>query len=86
MPYQFPPDVEELIKKQMGTGAYRSEDDLLRDALHALDERRHAVTDEDPEVIEGIRRGLTDLRTGRFQALGDFDAEFRAKHNIPRDV
>lgn len=35
MSYQFPPDVE----ARMTGGIYRSEDDLLREALDALDER-----------------------------------------------
>jgi Arc/MetJ-type ribon-helix-helix transcriptional regulator len=86
MPYQFPPDVEKLVKQQMVTGAYSSEDDLLRDALHALDSQRNAIIDADPMVIDGIRRGLDDLKSGRFQPLDEFDAEFRARHGIADDV
>jgi hypothetical protein len=33
MSYQFPPDVDQLVKEQMGLGQYSSEDDLLCDAL-----------------------------------------------------
>jgi Arc/MetJ-type ribon-helix-helix transcriptional regulator len=80
MSYQFPPDVETLVKEQMHIGAYQSEDDLLRDALHALGERRNAVIGEDGEVIGGIRRGLSDLKAGRTMPLGDFDAAFRESH------
>jgi Arc/MetJ-type ribon-helix-helix transcriptional regulator len=86
MAYQFPPDVEELVKKQMVSGAYSSEDDLLRDALRALNEQKGSVTEEDPEVVEGIRRGLEDMKAGRSQPLAQFDAEFRTRHNIPRNV
>jgi putative addiction module CopG family antidote len=85
MPYQFPPDVEELIKLQMQSGGYGSEDDLLRDALQALEERRHAVLDEDAEVIAGIERGLADMNAGRSRPLDEFDAQFRKTHGIPCD-
>jgi len=85
MGYQFPPELEELVKRQMAVGHYRSEDDLLRDALMALDEQRYLVPDEDPEVIEGIDRGLADMDAGRTRPLDEFDAEFRDRHEIPRD-
>ena len=86
MAYNFPPDVETLVKQQMHIGAYQSEDDLLRDALHALDEQRNAVVDEDAVVVDGIRRGLADLKGGRSMPLEQFDAEFRARHKISRDA
>jgi Arc/MetJ-type ribon-helix-helix transcriptional regulator len=86
MAYQFPADVEKLVKRQMIAGEYQSEDDLLRDALQALEEQRSAVVDEDQVVIDGIRRGLADLNAGRCQALDAFDAEFRSRQKIPRDI
>jgi Arc/MetJ-type ribon-helix-helix transcriptional regulator len=86
MAYQFPPDVEKLVKQQMITGAYQSEDDLLRDALHALEVQKVALIEEDAVVIDGVRRGLADLNAGRSQPLVEFDAEFRSRHKIPRDA
>ncbi len=83
MAYQFPPDLEDAVRQLMESGEYRTEDDLLRDALKALDERHSQVVEEDPVVVEGIRRGLADMKAGRSQPLNEFDAEFRAKHNIP---
>ncbi|MBA3312941.1 MAG: type II toxin-antitoxin system ParD family antitoxin [Planctomycetaceae bacterium] len=38
MAYQFPPDIRELVGEQMASGQYRSEDEVLRDALRALSE------------------------------------------------
>lgn len=38
MAYQFPPDVDQLLKERMATGGYTSQDDVLRDALRALEE------------------------------------------------
>jgi Arc/MetJ-type ribon-helix-helix transcriptional regulator len=86
MGYRFPPDLEKLVHDQMVAGCYPCEDDLLRDALRTLDEQRHAVIEEDPLVVEGIRRGLADMKAGRSVALADFDVQFRAQNGIPRDA
>jgi Arc/MetJ-type ribon-helix-helix transcriptional regulator len=85
MSYQFPPDVEKLAKNLMATGNYQSEDDLLRDALTTLQESHHLVSEEDPLVVEGIRRGLDEMKRGLGRPFEEFDQEFRTKHNIPRD-
>ncbi|MGD9720400.1 MAG: type II toxin-antitoxin system ParD family antitoxin [Pirellulales bacterium] len=85
MSYAFPSDVQQLIHQQMSRGHYRSEDDLLRDALRALAQQQSAV-EPDPIAVEGIRRGLADVEAGRGRPLVEFDAEFRAKHNIPSDA
>ena len=37
MNYQFPPDIEHRVRARMNDGRYQSEDDLLRDAMDALD-------------------------------------------------
>ena len=76
-----------MFLEQMSAGNYESADDLLRDALLALREQRNVlVEEEDPATIEGIRRGLADLAAGRVREFAEFDAEFRAKHNISDDV
>ncbi len=56
MSYQFPPDLEELIRKQIATGDYSTEDDVLRDALRSL-----AVQREDWNAIQA---GLETLDNG----------------------
>lgn len=82
MSYEFPADVQKLVDEQMAAGNYGTEDELLRAALSALTERDNVV-EEDPAVIEGIRRGLADVEAGRGRPFEEFDAEFRAKHNLP---
>ncbi len=69
----------------MASGHYRSEDDLLRDALKALDEQRGSLLEEDLEVLQGIERGLADMQAGRSRPLAEFDADFRHRHSMPRD-
>ena len=38
MNYQFLPDIEERLKARMARGQYESEDDVLREAMDALDQ------------------------------------------------
>jgi predicted transcriptional regulator len=57
---------------------YRSEDDILVDAMQALRDRDQAIA--------GIREGLADMDAGRIRSLGDVDAGLRTKHGIARDA
>jgi predicted transcriptional regulator len=74
MPYPFPPMLDQLVREELATGAYRSEDDVLVEAMQALRDR--------DEAIAGIREGLSDLDAGRVRPLGDVDSELRTKHAI----
>ena len=56
MPYPFPPDVKQLIDARMASGQYRSEDDLLRDALDALT--------AESEELDAIQAALAEWRAG----------------------
>jgi predicted transcriptional regulator len=76
MSYLFPPILGQLVREELATGAYRSEDDVLVEAMQALRDR--------DEAIAGIREGLSDLDAGRVRPLGDVDAELRTKHGIDR--
>ena len=38
MIYQFPPDIAERLQARMKDGRYQSEDDVLREAMDALDQ------------------------------------------------
>ena len=79
MPYQFPPEVDELIRNQMATGQYESEDDVLREALHALRRR-----DED---VAAVKEAIADMQAGdRGVPFDEFVNRFRKQHNIPHDA
>jgi Arc/MetJ-type ribon-helix-helix transcriptional regulator len=82
MSYQISPELEKLVQQQMLAGGYQSADDLLRDALAALEEHRHATLEEDVELIAGVRRGLEDMKAGRSRPLAEFDSELRARRDI----
>ena len=78
MSYPFPPVLDRLVREELATGAYNSEDDVLVEAMQALRDR--------DETIAGIREGLSDLDAGRVRLLGDVDAELRTKHGISRNA
>ena len=75
MAYPFPPDVAELVREQMACGEYASEDDLLRDALHAL-------VDRSADLI-AIQAGFDDMQAGRMEPLSDVDAKIRGRLGFP---
>ena len=74
MPYAFPPEIAEPVRRRVTSGQFRSEDDVLRAALHALDER--------DEELGAIQEGLAALDAGRVSDLADVDARLRAKYAI----
>jgi len=78
MPYPFPPALDRLVREELATGVYHSEDELLVEAMQALRDRE--------EAIVGIREGLADLDAGRVRLLDDVDAELRTKHGIAHDA
>lgn len=72
MTYQFPADVERLIREHMATGIYRSEDDVLRDALKTLGEFVHSdedVAEEYRQTVDAVREGIADVNASRLQPL-----------------
>ena len=78
MSYPFPPVLDRLVREELATGVYNSEDDVLVEAMQALRDR--------DETIAGIREGLSDLDAGRVRLLSDVDAELRTKHGIARNT
>jgi Arc/MetJ-type ribon-helix-helix transcriptional regulator len=61
MSYTFSPEVTALIQQHMATGRYRSEDDLLRDALERLIEE---TVEDDDDDWAAIREGLEEVDRG----------------------
>lgn len=71
MSYQFPPDVDRLVRDRMAAGGYLSEDDVLRDALVALAERA--------DDLSAIQAGIADMEAGRTRSLSEVDLDIRGK-------
>ena len=76
MSYAFPPELDRLVRAELATGVYRTEDDVLVSAMLALRDR--------DESIAGVREGINDLNAGRMRPLESVDAELRTKHGIAR--
>ena len=83
MAYPFPPAVEKLVQQHMTSGGYASEDELLLDALQALDQQRQMSVYDEAEVATGIARGLSEMQRGLGRPFEEFDAEFRAQTDSP---
>ena len=76
MSYAFPPELQRLVREELATGTYCSEDDVLVEAIQALRERDASIA--------AIREGLADLDAGRVHPLDDVDVELRTKYGIAR--
>jgi Arc/MetJ-type ribon-helix-helix transcriptional regulator len=73
MSYDFPPQIEELVRQLMASGRYESEDALLVDALAALQRSQ----DDLVAVIEAI----DDMEAGDSgRLLADVADEIRSSH------
>jgi predicted transcriptional regulator len=77
MPYQFPPDVDQLVKEQMASGRYTTEDELLREAMTALQRRN--------EEIAAIQEGIDDMNEGRHQPFEEVDREIRQRFGFGKN-
>ena len=72
----FPPELDRLVREELASGIYRSEDDLLLEAIQALRDR--------DEAIVGIQEGIADMNAGRVRSLEAVDVEMRKKYDISR--
>ena len=72
---QLPPDLDQQVKHYLASGQYRTEEEVLRDALRALS--------DELGVLEDIRQGIQDVETVRGRPLEAVDADIRKRHNIP---
>ncbi len=77
MGYQFPPELDELVKLQFATGQYGSDNEVLLDALLSLQRQR--------DDLVAIQEGIDDMEAGRVKPLRQFDQELRARKNISPD-
>jgi putative addiction module CopG family antidote len=78
MSYQFPPELDQLVKRQLARGEYDSEDAVLIAAMRSLEQQQ--------EDLAAIREGIEDMEAGRVQPLRDFDRRFREQKSIPQDA
>ncbi len=79
MPYEFPPQVGEIIKRQLEIGNFRSEDEVLLAALQSLE----AVQED----WSAVRAALDSFEQGeKGLSLDEAFDTVRRKHDIPADA
>jgi Arc/MetJ-type ribon-helix-helix transcriptional regulator len=69
MAYQFPPDVAQRIKAYLACGEYATEDDVLRDAIQALDARSKAYQDEVTRFRAELQESIEQADRGESRPL-----------------
>jgi len=69
MAYQFPPDVDKLVREQMAVRGYGSEDELLRDALQLFQEFQVRKQ----QLLADVQTGIDQADQGLARPL-DLDA------------
>lgn len=80
MRYSFPADVVDLVNRHMQSGAYASEDELLREALRALDEVAQLQLDDPDEyrqTVAAVKEGVLDMEAGRMRSVRDLIEQAR---------
>ena len=78
MSYQFPPELDQLVKRQLARGEYDSEEAVLIAAMRSLEQQQ--------QELAAIREGIEDMEAGRVRSLRAFDLEFREKKSISQDA
>lgn len=68
MSYQLPPDLQQRVRAQLESGEFETEEDVLREAMDALERRGRGLE----ELRQMVRQADDDLAAGR---VGPFDAD-----------
>ena len=79
MSYHFPPEVDAIVRRQMASGQYASEDQLLLDALRSLecDQQDWRAVQESLHALDRGEQGVS---------LDEAFASIRSKYDIPQDA
>ena len=78
MPYDFPSDIAQRVGRQIASGLYSDEDDLLRDAIDALEHQQRDLV--------AIQAGIKDMEAGRHRPFSEIDAEIRQKFGFQQEA
>jgi putative addiction module CopG family antidote len=68
MPYQLPADIERRVRAQIESGQFAAEDDVLREAMDALEKRQRGLQ----TLRNMVREADEDIAAGR---VGPFNAD-----------
>jgi antitoxin ParD1/3/4 len=65
MNVSLPPELERLIHHKVETGRYGSASEVIREALHLMDERDRLTELHKDEIRKKIAAGMASLRAGK---------------------
>ena len=82
MNYQFPPDIEERLKARMSDGRYQTEDEVLREAMDALDQLEQ---DKLTRWDERNRIAMQQSRQGLSRPLDDEAVLDRLRERLAKE-
>lgn len=82
MSFQLPPDVEQLVKERIASGVYKSEDDVLRDAMRALEQLEQ---DRIARWDERNRLAIEQSQQGLSKPLNDERVLARLRERLARE-
>ena len=61
MAYRFPPNIERMVRERMSAGGYSSEDELLADAMLALEDVEQRQSELKAEIRRRIMRSAENF-------------------------
>jgi putative addiction module CopG family antidote len=76
----LPADLEQFVQSQVRSGRFSSSEEAITAAVRLLRQQQET---EEACVVEGIRKGLEDVRAGRTQPLAEAFADIRRDLNLP---
>jgi antitoxin ParD1/3/4 len=83
MTAHLPADLEEFVQAKVQSGRFSSSDEAIAVAVRLLRQHEEA---EEARVVEGIRKGLEDMRAGRSRAADEVFADIRRDLDLPTDA
>ena len=78
----LPKDLERFVQAKVRSGRFTSSDEAITEAVRLLRQWEEA---EEARVLEGIHRGLEDMRAGRGRPAEEVVEDIRRAFNLPPD-
>jgi putative addiction module CopG family antidote len=80
---RLPADLEQFLQAKVRSGRFTSSDEAISEAVRLLRQREEA---EEARVLEGIQRGLEEMRAGLGRPAEEVFADIRRELNLPADA
>jgi antitoxin ParD1/3/4 len=77
---RLPADLEQFVESKVRSGRFTSPDEAITAAVRLLRQQEEA---EECRVVEGIRQGLEDMRSGRGRPAEEVFADIRRELSLP---